>query len=378
MFELTDDQRMLKDMIREFCEKEIAPHAKAWDEAEETPTDVIHKLADLGLWGMQIPEEYGGAGLPFPSFMIAVEELSRWSASVAIAVCVHNSVGSGPLLLYGSDEQKARFLPELATSKLACFCLTEPNAGSDAGALLSTAVLEGDTYVLNGVKIYVTNGDIADYFMVFAKTDPDAGKKGISAFILDRDTPGLSLGTKEKKMGLKASGTMEVLLEDAEVPADRLVGPEGRGFRVALSSLDGGRIGVGAQAHGVARAAYEEARRYVTEREAFGRTLAHFQGIQWKLADMALQMDAAWLLIMRAAHLKDAGHRVTKEAAMAKLHASEMAQRVASEALQIHGGYGYIRDYAVERYYRDARVMALYEGTSEIQRHVIARELLRD
>jgi alkylation response protein AidB-like acyl-CoA dehydrogenase len=376
-FELTDDQRMLRDAVREFCEREVAPHVHTWDEREEMPIEVIHRLADLGLWGMTIPEVYGGAAVSFTDYMVVVEELARWSASVAIVIAVHNSIGAGPILVYGNEEQKKRFLPEFTSKKLACFCLTEPSAGSDAGALQSTAKRDGDSYVLNGTKIYITSGDIADVFIVFAKTDPAAGNRGITAFIVPKGTPGLRLGTREKKMGLRASGTMEIILEDARVPVANRLGEEGQGFRVAMSALDGGRIGVGAQACGVARAAYLEAVSYAKTREAFGQKIAEFQGIRWKLADMAMDLDAAWLLVLRAAALKDAGRPVTKEAAMAKLFASEMVQRVTNEAVQIHGGYGYIREYAVERYYRDARVMALYEGTSEIQRHVIARELLR-
>jgi len=377
MFELTEDQKMLRDTIREFCEKEVAPHVHEWDEREEMPPAVVRKLADLGIWGMTIPEEYGGAAAPFTDYMIVVEELARWSASVAIAIAVHNSIGTGPVLGFGSEEQKRRFLPEFTGKKFACFCLTEPAAGSDAGAIRSTARRDGDHYVLNGTKIYVTGGDMADVYMVFAKTDVTAGNRGITAFIVPRETPGLRLGTKEKKMGLRASGTMEILLEDLRVPVSFRLGEEGQGFRVAMSSLDSGRIGVGAQACGVARAAYLESLAYSRTREAFGQKISEFQGLRWKLADMATEIDAAWLLVLRAAALKEAGKSVTKEGAMAKLYASEMVQRVTSEAVQIHGGYGYIRDYPVERYYRDARVMALYEGTSEIQRHVIAREILR-
>ena len=375
--ELTDEQRMLRDTIREFCQKEIAPHAHDWDEAEETPIEVVRKMADLGLWGMQIPEEYGGFGVSFTSYMMAVEEIARWSASVAIIIAVHNSIGAGPITLFGTEDQKKRYLPKLTNEILGCFSLTEPSAGSDVAGIKSTAKRDGDRYVLNGTKIYVTNGDIADIFIVYAKTDPTGGHRGISAFIVERDTPGFRVGTKEKKMGLKSSGTMELILEDAQVPVENLLGEEGQGFKIAMSALDTGRVGVGAQACGVARAALEESIEYAKTREAFGRTISGFQAIQWKLADMATELDAAWLLVLRAAALKDAGKPLTKEAAQAKLYASEMAQRVTNEAVQIHGGYGYIRDYPVERYFRDARVMTLYEGTSEIQRIVVSRGVMK-
>jgi alkylation response protein AidB-like acyl-CoA dehydrogenase len=377
MFDLTEEQRMLKEAIGELGVSEIAPNAHEWDEAEITPEGVIGKVAELGLFGIRIPESYGGAGCDLPTYTVAIEELARWSASVAIVVAVHNSVAVAPLLGYGTDEQKERYLPKLGADLIGCFCLTEPGSGSDAASLRATAKRDGDDYVLNGAKVYVTNGDIAGLFVVFAKTDPSAGHRGISAFLVDRGTPGLVLGTKEKKMGLRASGTMEVVLEDCRVPASNRLGDEGVGFKIAMSALDGGRIGVGAQACGVARAALEESIRYATEREQFGKPIAEHQAIQQKLASMSTELDAAWALVMRAAHLYEKGGRVTREASEAKLFASEMAQRVASEAVQIHGGYGYIRDYAVERYYRDARVMSLYEGTSEIQRLVIARELLK-
>lgn len=376
MLELTEDQKLLTDTIRDFCANEIAPHAEKWDEEERCPEDVLRKMADLGLWGMTIPEEHGGAGLDTLTYTMAVEEMSRWSAAIAIAICVHNSVGAGPILLYGTDEQKKTFLPKLASEWLGCFCLTEPSAGSDAAAMRATAKRDGDDYVIDGTKIYVTNGDLANVFIVFAKTDPSQRSKGVSAFVVPRETPGLTMGTKERKMGLRASGTMEVVFEGCRVPAANRLGEEGEGFKVAMSALDGGRIGVAAQACGVARAAFEEALRYAGEREAFGQKIGDFQAIRHKLANMKVDLDAGWLLTTRAAEMRDAGKRVTLEASMAKLFASEMVQRVTTEAVQIHGGYGYIRDYPVERYYRDARVMALYEGTSEIQRHVISRELL--
>jgi hypothetical protein len=376
VLDLTEDQKLLKDTIRDFCQNEIAPHVERWDEEEHCPVEVLRKMADLGLWGMTIPEEHGGAGLDTLTYTIAVEEMSRWSAAVAIAICVHNTVGAGPILHYGTDEQKTTFLPRLATEWLGCFCLTEPSAGSDAAAMRSTARRDGDHYVLDGTKIYVTNGDVADVFIVFAKTDPTQRAKGVSAFVVPRETPGLEMGTKERKMGLRASGTMEVVLNGLRVPVANRLGAEGQGFKVAMSALDGGRIGVAAQACGVARAAFEDAVAYARQREAFGHAISHFQAIRHKLANMKVDLDAAWLLTTRAAEMRDAGRRVTLEASMAKLYASEMVQRVTSDAVQIHGGYGYMRDYPVERYYRDARVMALYEGTSEIQRHVIAREIL--
>lgn len=378
MFELTEEQALLKESIRELGRTEIAPHAHEWDETERTPREIITKLEELGLFGIRIPEAHGGAGCDFPTYIVAIEEVARWSASLAITIAVHNSVAVSPLLRYGNDEQKRRYLPHLATDLIGCFCLTEPGSGSDAASLRTTATRDGDEYVLNGTKVYVTNGDIAGLFVIFAKTDPSAGHRGISAFLADRSTPGLKLGTKEKKMGLRASGTMEVVLEDCRVPVANRLDEEGAGFKIAMTSLDGGRIGVGAQACGVARAALEESLKYAREREQFGKRISEHQAIQHKLADMSTELEAAWCLVLRAAHLYERGKRVTRESSQAKLFASEMVHRVASEAVQIHGGYGYIRDYAVERYFRDARVMALYEGTSEIQRHVIARELLRD
>jgi alkylation response protein AidB-like acyl-CoA dehydrogenase len=343
------------------------------------PTEIFTKLRDLGLMAMLIPERYGGTDVGYFAYILAIEELSRWSPSIAIAVSVQNSIGGvGPILDAGTDEQKDRFLPRLATSSIGSFCLTEPGAGSDAAALRATARREGNDYILDGTKTYVTNGDVADIFVVMAKTDPGAGHRGISAFVAERDSPGFKIGTKEKKMGLKASGTVEVILDGCRVPAKNLLGQEGQGFKIALASLDGGRIGVGAQAVGLARAALDESRAYAKARVAFGKPIAEFQAIQWKLADMATDVEAARLLVLQAAQMKERGLRVTKEAAMAKLFASEMVQRVCGEAVQIHGGYGFIRDYAVERHFRDSRVMALYEGTSEIQRLVIAREVLRD
>ncbi len=376
--DLTEEQRLLIEAIRDFCESEVAPNVHEWDESEITPTDVIGRMAELGLWGMLIPEAYGGSDIGFLSYVLAIEELSRWSPALAIAISVHNSVAAGPILTFGTEAQKRTYLPRLARDSFGSFCLTEPSAGSDAAALKSTAKPVDDHYLLNGSKIYVTNGDISKIFIVMAKTNLTAGHRGITAFIVERDTPGFVIGTKEKKMGLRASGTVEIALDDCRVPAVNRLGEEGQGFKVAMSALDEGRIGVGAQAVGLARAAFAEARSYAQTRVQFGEPIAKKQAIRWKLANMATEIAAARLLVLRAAQLAERGERVTREAAMAKLYASEMVQRVTNEAVQIHGGYGYIREYAVERAYRDARVMTLYEGTSEIQRYVIARELLGD
>ncbi len=374
----TSEQKLLVDAIRDFCKSEVQPHVREWDEAEITPVDVIKKMADLGLWGMLIPEKYDGNDVGFLSYVLAVEELSRWSPALAIAISVHNSVSAGPIQKFGTEEQKKIYLPRLAHDDFGSFCLTEPSAGSDAAALKSTAKREGDHYLLNGTKIYVTNGDISGIYIVMAKTQPDENHRGISAFIVERDAPGFTIGTKEKKMGLRASGTVEIVLEDCRVPVANRLGEEGQGFKVAMSALDEGRIGVGAQALGLARAAFEDALGYAKTRIQFGEPISKKQAIRWKFANMATEISAARLLVLRAAELADRGERVTQQAAMAKVYASEMVQRVTNEAVQIHGGYGYIREYSVERAYRDARVMTLYEGTSEIQRHVIAREVLED
>ncbi|MBD3237224.1 MAG: acyl-CoA dehydrogenase [Candidatus Eisenbacteria bacterium] len=364
--------------VREFAQGEIAPRAQEMDTHAMIPPEILDGMQQLGLFGVQIAPEYDGLGIDTPTYTAIIEELSRACAGVAILLSVHCSVAAYPLQTYGSEAQRRRFLPRLAAGAIGAFSLSEPNAGSDAASLKTSARREGDTYLLNGTKVFVTNGSLADLFLVMARTDPEAqpAHRGISAFLVERGTPGLEMGRQEEKMGLRASDTMEVFFSDCRVPAANRLGEEGQGFKIALRSLDNGRIGVGAQAIGIAQAALDEALRYARERQQFGRPLVHFQAIQWKLAEMATQIEAARLLVRHAAWLKDQQRPFTGQAAMAKLFASEMSTRVAHQALQIHGGYGYMKEYPVERYYRDARVTEIYEGTSEMQRLVIGRGLL--
>jgi alkylation response protein AidB-like acyl-CoA dehydrogenase len=376
-FELTEDQRALRDAVREFCKEEILPVARQIDEAEKIPPDLREKIAGLGLWGMLIPQEHGGLGLDAVSYCAVIEELARASAALCIAVAVHNSVGCAAVTRFGTEEQKRCYLPRMLAKDLVAFALTEPGAGSDAAAIRTTARLDGDAYVLDGTKVFVTNGAASGLVIVFARTGGE-GHHGISAFLVEKSTPGLKVGTKELKMGLRGSDTVELVFDGCRVPKEQLLGSEGGGFKIAMSLLDGGRVGVAAQAVGIARAAFEEARRYAMTRVQFGVPIAEFQAVQWMIADMAIAVESARLLTMRAAWMKDGGIPSTREASMAKLYASEKASYVCDRAVQIHGGYGYIRDYPVERYYRDARVTSLYEGTSEIQRIVIARSLLKD
>jgi len=377
-FDLSDDQRMIRDTVRELCRNEFAPHAERWDRETIVPHEAVTKLAEHGFLGMAIPEEWGGVGYDARTVALVIEEIARVSAALAIMVSVHNSVGAVPVLKYGNDEQRRRFLPRLVSRELSAFSISEPAAGSDAGHLQSTAVRQDGFYVLNGSKNWVTNGEQAGIYLVFACTDPSAGQRGISAFVVERGAPGLVVGRPEDKMGLRGSDTVALSLEDLKVPVDQRLGAEGEGFRIAMEALDAGRIGVAAQALGVATAAFAEAVRYSQQRTAFGQTLSKIQTIQFKLAEMERRIQCSRLLIQRAAWLKDTGRRFTREAAMAKLYASEAATWVTHQAIQIHGGYGYVKEYAVERYYRDARVMEIYEGTSEIQRLVIARSLMRD
>lgn len=374
----TEDQRMIIEGVRDFAQGEIAPRAQEMDAQAEIPPTIREQMSELGLFGAVIPEQYGGLDLDTVTYIGIIEEIARASAGVSILLGVHCSVSAYPLRTFGSEEQKARFLPAMATGAIGAFCLSEPSAGSDAASLKTSAKRDGDDYVLNGQKVFVTNGSIASYFLVMARTDPDPSSrhKGISAFLVEKDTPGLCLGRKEDKMGLRASDTMELFFEDCRVPAANRLGAEGEGFKVAMSSLDNGRIGVGAQALGIAQAAFEEARRYAKEREQFGRPLTHFQAIQNKLSDMATRIEAARLLVHQAAWMKDQAMKVGRHASMAKLYATEMSTYVTHQAIQIHGGYGYMKEYPVERYYRDARVTEIYEGTSEMQRIVISRALL--
>jgi len=376
--DLTDDQRMVRDTVRDLCEREFAPYAPGWDQKGIVPRDAVSKLAEQGFLGMAIPEEWGGVGYDSRTIVVVLEEVARVSAALAIMIAVHNSVGALPVFRFGSDVQRRRFLPRLISRELAAFSLSEPGAGSDAAAIESTAVRKGDEYVLNGSKNWVTNGEQAGVYLIFARTDKAAGSAGLSAFIVERGAKGLVIGNPEDKMGLRGSDTVSLSLEDLHVPADQRLGDEGEGFKIAMSMLDAGRIGVGAQALGVMRAAFGEAVRYAQIRKAFGQSLAKIQAVQFKLAEMERRIQCARLLIQRAAWLKDIGQPYTREAAMAKLYASEAATWVTHQAIQVHGGYGYVKEYAVERFYRDARVMEIYEGTSEIQRLVIARSLLKD
>jgi alkylation response protein AidB-like acyl-CoA dehydrogenase len=376
--DLTEDQRVVRDAVRELCEREFAPFAPGWDHEGTVPRDAVSKLAEQGFLGMAIPEEWGGVGYDSRTIVVVLEEIARVSAALAIMIAVHNSVGALPVFRFGTDVQRHRFLPRLVSRELAAFSLSEPGAGSDAAAIESTAVRRDDHYLLNGSKNWVTNGQQAGVYLIFARTEKAAGNRGLSAFIVERGTPGLVIGNPEDKMGLRGSDTVSLSLEDLRVPADQRLGEEGEGFKIAMSMLDAGRIGVGAQALGVMRAAFGEAARYAQIRMAFGQPIAKIQAVQFKLAEMERRIQCSRLLIQRAAWLKDIGQPYTREAAMAKLYASEAATWVTHAAIQVHGGYGYVKEYAVERYYRDARVMEIYEGTSEIQRLVIARSLLKD
>ena len=375
-FQLSADQLAIQALTRDLADVEIAPNAPEWDREHRFPDELIPKLAELGLMGVCVPEEYGGAGADFLSYLLVLEELSRGDAGVGVTVAVHTSATTLPLLTFGTDGQRERFVPPLARGEhLGAFALTEPGSGSDAGSLRTSAVPDGDGWVLNGSKQWITNGSRAGTFVLFARTDPTtAGARGVSCFVLDAEH--VRITREEEKLGLHSSTTSDLVVEDARVDRDRLLHEEGRGFRVAMATLDGGRIGIAAQAIGIAQAAYDVARAYALEREQFGRRIGDFQAIQWKLADMATEIDAARLLTYRAAWLKQEGRPHAADGAKAKLFASEMARRQTAEAIQILGGYGYTREFPVERYYRDAKITEIYEGTSEIQRLVIARSIL--
>ncbi|HKB93147.1 MAG TPA: acyl-CoA dehydrogenase family protein [Gaiellaceae bacterium] len=375
-FELSPEQREIQELTREFARNEIEPHAAAWDREHRFDRELYTKLAALGLMGTCIPEEYGGAGADFLSYILVLEELSRADAGVGVTVAVHTSAVTLPLLLFGTDEQRSRFVPPLARGEhLGAFALTEPEAGSDAGALRTRAEPEGDGWRITGAKQWITNGRYAGTFLLFARTDPTtANARGISAFVLDADD--IRITRDEEKLGLNSSVTNDIVVEGAYAGRDRLLHEEGRGFRVAMATLDGGRIGIAAQALGIAQAAYDVAREYAKERHAFGQPIARFQAIQHKLADMSTEIDAARLLVYRAAWLKQHDRPHTEAGAKAKLFASAMARRQTGEAIQILGGYGYTKEFPVERYYRDAKITEIYEGTSEIQRLVIARAIL--
>ena len=376
-FDYTDDQLELRRAIREFAAKEILPHAAEWDEKEEFPAEAVTKLAELGFMGVIFPEELGGGGLSYVDYALVIEELARADASVGITVAAHTSLCSNHIYEQGTDAQKEQFLKPLAAGEwLGGWSLTEPEAGSDAGGTKTTAVLDGDEWVLNGSKTFTTNGSRCDVAVAMALTDKKKGSHGISAFIVPKGTPGFRSGKKERKLGHRASDTSEMIFEDCRIPSDHLLGERGEGFIGALKVLDGGRISIAAMSLGIAQAAFDCARDYAQERKQFGKPIGSFQAIRFKLSDMATQIDAARLLVQRAAFQKDKGLSVNKESAMAKLYASEVAVRASEEAVQILGGYGYTRDYPAERYFRDSKLMTIGEGTSEIQRMVIARQLL--
>jgi alkylation response protein AidB-like acyl-CoA dehydrogenase len=375
-FELSPEQREIQALAREFGEAEIEPNASAWDREHRFPRELFTQLAELGLMGVCIPEEYGGAGADFISYVLVLEELSRADAGVGVTVAVHTSAVTLPILTFGTDEQKSRFVPPLARGEvLGAFALTEPEAGSDAGSLRTVATPEDDGWSISGAKQWITNGTHAGTILLFARTDPETpDARGVSAFILDAEH--VRVTREEEKLGLNSSSTVDLVVEGAHVARDRLLHKEGKGFTVAMSTLDGGRVGIAAQAVGIAQAAYDAARAYALERRQFGQRIADFQAIQWKLADMAVEIDAARLLVHRAAWLKQKGEPHTEAGAKAKLFASETARRQTAEAIQILGGYGYTKEFPVERYYRDAKITEIYEGTSEIQRLVIARSIL--
>ena len=376
-FALSEEHQLVQSTVREWAASRLLPLAAEMDRTASYPPELIRELGDLGLMGVFIPEEYGGGGMDTISYCLVLEEIARAEAALAAVLSVNNSLDCYPIFAFGDERQKRTYLPELAGGrKIGCYCLTEPTAGSDAGALRTTARDAGPEWVLNGTKIFVTNGVEADVLIIYARTDPGLHGHGISAFIAEKGDPGLSVGKVEHKLGIRASSTCEIVLEDCRLPQHRLLGERGNGFRIALATLDGGRIGIAAQALGIARASMEDAIAYAKERHQFGRPIAAFQANQWKIADMATRIQAARLLTYRAAWVRDHGRRHTREAAMAKLYASETAMWSATQAVQMYGGYGYVQDYPVERHFRDAKITEIYEGTSEVQRLVIARQLL--
>jgi len=377
-FQLTEEQAMVRDMAREFAQKELAPRARKHDENGCLDPEVFDMLGELGFWGFTIAEQYGGAGLGNFELALLLEELNAACASTGVTVSVHNSLLGGPITKFGTDAQRQQWLPSLATGeRIGAYCLTEPNAGSDAGALVVSATRDGDEWVIDGTKIWVTNGGFAKLAIVYARTSTELkGPKGISAFIVPLDTPGITIGKPEKKTGIRGSSTTEVVFEKVRVPADALLGELNRGFPIAMDTLDGGRIGIASQAIGIGRACLESSIRYAKDREQFGKPIAAFQAIQWKIADMATRLDASRLLVHRAAMTRDAGERVTLQASMAKLFASQTSNYCADECLQIHGGAGYTDDFEVERLFRDARITEIYEGATDVQRIVVARNLL--
>ncbi|HWN81717.1 MAG TPA: acyl-CoA dehydrogenase [Candidatus Udaeobacter sp.] len=378
-FHFTPEQELFKKTLRQFAEEEIRPHVREWDEAQKFPRDVVRKLGAMGILGMIFPEEYGGAGLSYIDYVLAIEELSRVDGSVGITVAAHNSLCTNAIYQAGTEAQKQRYVTKLASGEwIGSWSLTEPTAGSDAGGTQTTAKKVGDKYVLNGSKTFASQGTECDVAVVYATLDRSLGKKGITAFILERGTPGFRPGKKEDKLGLRASDTAELIMEDCTVAAEQRLGAEGQGFHDAMKILDGGRIGIAALGLGIAQGAFDAALDYAKQREQFGQPIAQFQAVQNLLADMAKEIDAGRLLTYQAAWMRDRGEKVTRHSAMAKLYTSEVAVKVTNDALQIFGGYGYVKDYPAEKYFRDAKLCTIGEGTSEIQRLVIARELLRE
>jgi alkylation response protein AidB-like acyl-CoA dehydrogenase len=376
-FSLTEEQRQIRDTVREFAGREIAPHVMAWDEAQHFPRDVMRQLADMGMLGAIFPEDVGGAGLSYVDYVHIIEELAAVESGVALGVAAHNSLGTGHIYLAGNDAQRQRWMPRLTSGEwLACWALTEPGSGSDAAGLRTTAVRDGDHWVLNGTKNFITNATHAQVAVVLAVTETGDPRRSVTAFAIEMDTPGIRAGKKENKLGMRTSDTAELVLENCRVPHDQVLGEVGHGFIDAMKVLDGGRISIAALALGIARGAYDAARKYAAERQAFGKPIGHFQAIQFMLADMATEIEAARLLCYRAATLKDAGTKTTTASAMAKLYASEVAVRCTEKGVQIFGGYGFIKEFPAEKYYRDVKLCTIGEGTSEIQRMVIARALL--
>ena len=375
-FSLSEEQKLFQKTIREFCERELKPISDKIDKEEYFPWELYKKMGKMGLMGMTVPQEYGGAGIDRVSYMIALEEISRVCGSTGLTIEAHNSLGIGHIYEHGSEEQRKKYLPRLTSGEaFASWALTEPNAGSDAASIQTTAVLDKDEWVINGTKQFITSGDIAEVVTVMAKTDKTKGAKGISAFIVEKDTPGFKVGQLEDKLGLRGSHTAELIFEDCRIPKENLLGEKNMGFIGAMNILDRGRTAIGAMSVGIARGALEECIEYAKQRQQFGRPISKFQAVQWKIVNMATEIDAARLLVYRAAYLEDQNVRFTKEASMAKLFASEMAMRATREAIQIFGGYGYTREYPVERYFRDIKLCEIGEGTSEVQRMVIARQL---
>jgi alkylation response protein AidB-like acyl-CoA dehydrogenase len=376
-FRLTDEQQILRRTVREFADAEIRPHVMEWDEAQHFPMDLLPKMAELGLTGIQFPEQYGGAAMSAVDYCICIEELARVCPAIALSVAAHNGLCTSHIAMFGNDAQKSAYLPRLVGGQvLGAWGLTEANAGSDAAGMRTVAVREGSDWVINGAKTFITHGSIGGVMVVIAVTDRTRGHRGISAFVVEHGTPGMRAGKKENKLGMRASDTSEVVFQDCRVPASQLLGEEGQGFINTLQVLDAGRIGIAALSVGLAQGAYEAARKYARERRQFGQPIAGFQAIQWKLADNATRIEAARLLTYRAAYLKDRGVRTTRESSMAKLFASEIAVKAADDCVQIHGGYGFVKDYPAEKFFRDVKLLTIGEGTSEIQRLVIARQLL--